>query len=357
MRTTILMAPIALLLASGGVAFAQSGQGAVAPATATPGKALNMVFMPKFLATDKIGKLFDQAHDGAEQAAKELRNPTPLQYTGPILGSGGPSQIEVVTNATAQGVSAIMLSNNSGDEIVPAAKAARDKGIKVVTWDFPIPSAEGEDVYVAHIDVAQGGPVLAGMARAILGPDGGKLAVLSNAPDSPAPSTWVKGLEAALKQPPYAKLEQVDIAYGNDDAELGYKQALALIDKHPDLKLIVAATSNSVLAAARAVQDRNLCATVKVTGFGLPSDMRGYVLNDCAPQIALWSFTDLGYLAYYTAYLLATDAIKAEAGQQFTAGRLGSYTITKDPMRGHGLRVLLGPWTVYDKTNIEAAAK
>ncbi len=140
-------------------------------------------------------------------------------------------------------------------------------------------------------------------------------------------------------------------------AELGYKQALALVDKHPDLKLIVAATSNSVLAAARAVQDRNLCDTVKVTGFGLPSDMRGYVLNGCAPQIALWSFTDLGYLAYYTSYLLATDAIKAEAGQQFTAGRLGNYTITKDPMRDHGLRVLLGPWTVYDKTTIEAAAK
>jgi hypothetical protein len=32
--------------------------------------------MPKFLATDKIGKLFGQAHAGAEQAAKELRSPS-----------------------------------------------------------------------------------------------------------------------------------------------------------------------------------------------------------------------------------------------------------------------------------------
>ena len=59
-------------------------------------------------------------------------------------------------------------------------------------------------------------------------------------------------------------------------------------------------------------------------------------------------------LAYYTAYLLATDAIKAEEGQQFTAGRLGHYTITKDPTRPHGLRVVLGPLHVYDKTNIGA---
>jgi rhamnose transport system substrate-binding protein len=181
--------------------------------------------------------------------------------------------------------------------------------------------------------------------------------MLSNSPDPGAPSAWVKGFAAALQQPPFAKLEQVDLVYGNDEDELGYKQALALIDKHPDLKLIVGATSNSALAAARAVQDRKLCGTVKVTGFGIPSDMRGYVLNGCAPQIALWSYTDLGYLAYYTAYLLATNAIGAEDGQQFTAGRLGSRTITKNPIGGHSLRVLLGPWTVFDKTTIEAAAK
>lgn len=330
---------------------------AFAQATATPGAALDMVFMPKFLSTDKIGKLFDQAHDGAVQAAKELRNPTPLRYAGPILDRDGPSQIEVVTNATSQGVKAIMLSDNSGDAIAPAVKAAHDRGIKVVTWDFPIPSGEGVDVHVAQIDLAQGGPVLAGMARGILGPDGGKLAVLSNAADSFAPSIWVKGFEAALREPLYAKLEQVDVAYGNDDVELGYRQTLALIDKHPDLKLIVAATSNSVLAAAKAVQERQLCGRVKVTGFGIPSDMRGYVLNGCAPQIALWSFHDLGYLAYYTAYLLATNAIGAEDGQQFKAGRLGTYTISKDAMGGHAPRVVLGPWTVYDKTTIEAAAK
>jgi rhamnose transport system substrate-binding protein len=355
MRTRILTVAAGLLLASGGVALAQP-QGDFPRATATPGKPLSMVFMPKFLATDKVGKLFDQAHAGAEAAARELRNPVPLQYTGPNLGSGGPSQIEVVTAATAQGVKAIMLSNNSGDEIVPALKAAHDKGIKVVSWDFAIPSAEGEDVYVAHIDVTQGGPVLAGMARSLL-PRGGKLAVLSNSPDAPAPGIWVKGFEATLKQPLYAGLEQVDLVYGDDDDARGYQQALALLDKHRDLKLIVAPTSNSVLAAARAVRDRKLCDTVKVTGFGIPSDMRDYVLNGCAPQIALWSFANLGYLAYYTAYLLATDAIKAEDGQQFAAGRLGTYTITKDPMRAHGLRVLLGPWTVFDKTTIVAATK
>jgi rhamnose transport system substrate-binding protein len=66
---------------------------------------------------------------------------------------------------------------------------------------------------------------------------------------------------------------------------------------------------------------------------------------------------DLGYLTYYTTYLLATGAIKGEIGERFEAGRMGTYTIEKDPTREKGLRVKMGPFTIYDKTNIEEAAK
>ena len=46
---------------------------------ATPSKAVSMVLLPKFLGILP----FDLAHQGAEEAAKELNNPTPLQYLGP----------------------------------------------------------------------------------------------------------------------------------------------------------------------------------------------------------------------------------------------------------------------------------
>jgi rhamnose transport system substrate-binding protein len=36
---------------------------------------------------------------------------------------------------------------------------------------------------------------------------------------------------------------------------------------------------------------------------------------------------------------------------------MGNYTITKDPTRDAGLRVLMGPFSVYDKSNVEAAAQ
>jgi len=322
-------------------------------ATATPGKAVSMVLLPKFLGILP----FDQAHQGAEEAAKELKNPTALQFLGPTPQNSVAGQIEIVTNAATQGVKAIMLSNNSGDQIVPAAKAAQAKGAKMVTWDSPIPSSDGEDVFVAQVDFGDIGKVMADMSLNIIGADGGKFAILSASPDASNQNAWIAAMKTALKDPKYAKLNLVDTVYGNDESEKSYTQAQALVDKYPDLKLIMAPTSVGIVAAAKAMQDEKLCDKVKISGLGLPSEMLAYTKNGCAPQFALWSFIDLGYLAYYTSYMLATDAMKAAEGVKFKAGRMGEYTITKDPTRAKGLRILMGPFTVYNKDNVEAAAK
>ena len=312
-----------------------------------------MVLLPKFIGI----AVFDQAHNGAVEAQKELQNPKEVQFLGPTPENSVAGQIEIVTNAATQGVAAILLSNNSGDQIVPAAKAAHDKGIKVVTWDSPIPSAEAEDVFVAQVDFSETGKVMADMALNILGADGGKFAILSASPDAANQNAWIKAMEEAMKDPKYAKLERVDLVYGNDQSETSYNQALALVDKHPDMKLIMAPTTVGIAAASKAMQDEKLCDKVKVSGLGLPAEMVSYTMNGCAPEFALWSFVDLGYLAYYTGYMLAAGDIKAEEGQKFTAGRMGEYEITKDPTRDKGLRILMGPFSTYDKTNVEAAAK
>jgi ABC-type sugar transport system ATPase subunit len=66
---------------------------------------------------------------------------------------------------------------------------------------------------------------------------------------------------------------------------------------------------------------------------------------------------DLGYLSYYATYMLATNQIEGITGETFKAGRMGYYTIEKDPTRDKGLRVKMGPFTVYNKDNVEASAK
>ena len=132
---------------------------------------------------------------------------------------------------------------------------------------------------------------------------------------------------------------------------------MALVNQYPDMELIMAPTSVGIVSAAKAMQDEGLCDTVKVSGLGLPHEMVSYTLNGCAPEFALWSFVDLGYLTYYATYLQANGQMEAEEGITFDAGRMGNYTIEKDPTRDVGLRVVMGPFTVYTADNVEAAAQ
>jgi rhamnose transport system substrate-binding protein len=329
----------------GGMALAEAVK-------ATPGQDVPMVLLPKFLGILP----FDQANRGAQEAHAELQNPAELLFTGPTPENSVAGQIEVMTNAAAQGQKVVMLSNNAGDQIVPAAEAAQTAGTKVVTWDSPIPSGAGESVFVAQVDFGSIGVVMADMAHSIMGGEG-EFAVLSATPDAANQNAWIAAMVEALKGEKYAKMTLVDTVYGDDQSEVSYNRALALVDSHPNLKLIMSPTTVGIQASAKAMQDEGLCDKVKVSGLGLPAEMVSYTMNGCAPEFALWSFVDLGYLTYYTSYLMATGAITGAVGESFTAGRMGDYTIEEDPGRAGSKRILMGPFTVYNKDNVEAEAK
>jgi rhamnose transport system substrate-binding protein len=333
---------------SGGAA--NSGGGAAGgPVKFAPGKDFKSVFIPKQTGI----AVFDQANDGAKQAAGELQV-DPAQFLGPSSPDNCvSSQIDTVTNATTQGAKGVMISNCAGDQIEPAVNQAAQAGAAVVSWDSPVPSGKGESVFVAQVDFNETGKVMADLANDILGPEGGEYAILSAAPDAANQNAWIKAHKEAIKDPKYKNLKLVDTVYGNDDSEKSYDEALGLVDKHPNLKLIMAPTTVGIAAAGKAMTDEKLCDKVKVSGLGLPEEMKAYTLSGCAPKFALWSFKDLGYLAFYAAYGIGTKQIEAKAGTEFEAGHLGKYKIEKDPTRDNGLRILMGPFTVYDKANVE----
>jgi rhamnose transport system substrate-binding protein len=319
--------------------------------TLEPGLEFTSILLPKFTGI----AVFDQANQGAQEAAAELGT-TPAEFLGPTADNSIDGQIEIMTNAATQGVDAVMISNNAGDQIEPAVQAATEAGVHVVTWDSPIPSGEGEDVFVAQVDFDETGQVMADMSRSILGDDGGQMAILSASPDAANQNAWIEAFNEVMAGDDYSNIEIVDTVYGNDESEESYNQALALVDQYPDLELIMSPTTVGIAAAAKAMQDEGLCEDVEVSGLGLPDEMREYTESGCAPEFALWSFVDLGYLTYYVTYGLATDQITAEEGVTFEAGRMGTYTIEVDPTRDNGLRVLMGPFTVYNADNVGAGS-
>ncbi|MGH2701012.1 MAG: substrate-binding domain-containing protein [Actinomycetota bacterium] len=313
------------------------------------GEEFSSVFIPK--STDN--PVFTQANEGAVEAAGELGTDE-ASYEGPSTAEDIESQIQIVTNASTQGLNAVMISNAGSEGVEPAVTQVADAGVTVVSWDSPIPGGTdaGESLFVAQVDFDETGQVMADMALELI-PDGGEFAILSATPDAANQNQWIASMEEVLQGDEYQDLELVDTVYGNDDPNDSTNQALALVDKHPDLKLIMAPTTVGILAAAQAMQDEGLCGEVLVSGLGLPDEMAEYTTNGCAPKFALWSFADLGYLAYYAAYGIATGQIEAAEGQQFEAGRMGEYTIESDPTRDNALRIVMGPFTVYDESNVD----
>ncbi len=347
---------LATSVAGGALAQSPSAPASGETVVATPGQDVKMMLLPKFLGILP----FDQANQGAQEAATELQNPTAFDFVGPTAENSVAGQIEFMTNAPTGGYKVVMLSNNAGDQIAPAAEAAATADTKVVTWDSPIPSAAGESLFVAQVDFDETGQVMADMARSILGPDGGNIAILSASPDAANQNAWIAAFEKVLATPEYSNIVNLETVYGDDQSEKSAEQTEALLSKHgDDLDLIMSPTSVGIVAASQVIQNEGLCEDVKVSGLGVPAEMVEYTLNGCAPEFALWSFVDLGYTTYYVSYLIGTGALQGEVGETFTAGRMGDYTIEEDPTRpGVGAkRIVMGPFTVYNAENVEAAAQ
>jgi rhamnose transport system substrate-binding protein len=312
------------------------------PATKAPA-ALTFVLVPKNLGNP----YFDTGNNGAQEAAKELG--VTVLYQGPAAADAT-QQIQLLNSLIAQKVSGLAISADDSDALVPTGKDAIAAGIPVVSWD----SAIGKAGRVLHINQAVTqdiGAIEIKMALDLTGAAGGKIAILSATSTAPNQNAWIEVMKAELKKAEYAKLELVDVVYGDDDDTKSYNEALGLFTKYPDLKVIIAPTTVGIAASARAVTDKNLIGKVFVTGLGTPNQMREYVKNGASPEFALWNPADLGYLSVYTLYALATGKIKGAAGEKFTAGRLGEYTIQDDPSLG--LNVLLGLPFIYNKDNID----
>jgi rhamnose transport system substrate-binding protein len=78
--------------------------------------------------------------------------------------------------------------------------------------------------------------------------------------------------------------------------------------------------------------------------------MKKYVHDGTVQSFELWNPTDLGYLAGYAAASLASGT-PMQAGSSFKAGSLNkTYTMASG---GGELSVVLGPPTVFDKSNVD----
>ena len=284
---------------------------------------------------------FDAVNQGAQEAARELS--AEFIFVGPTTPTAE-GQIETLNSLIAQRVDAIAVSANDPDALVPTLKKARQRGIKVISYDSAV-AAAGRDAHLApSSDPLIGETVVAlaaGLSPQVDGVAKGKFAVVSATPTSTNQNAWLAEMRRVMPQ--YPGLEMVAVSYGDDVSDKSYREAVALLKQHPDLAVLVSISSVGIVASAKAVEDEGLTGKVKVTGLGLPSELAGYVQKGVVPRFAIWNPIDLGYSSLQVAAHLARGGALA---QPVMAGRMGRIAFDAD-----GVGAMSKPF-IYDAGNV-----
>ena len=228
------------------------------------------------MAADKIAFVvkslgngfFDAANQGAQEAAKELKN-IEVIYTGPAKATAE-GQIEIVNELIAQ---------------------------KLVK-----------------------------MTQQAIGSTG-EVAILSATAQATNQNIWIDEAKKVLAQPAYKGLKLVSVVYGDDQTDKSYREAQGLFKSYPNLKAIIAPTTVGVAAAAKAVQDEKKVGAIFVTGLGLPSEMAGHVKSGAVKSFAIWNPIDLGYSSIYAVSQFISGKVTGKPGEKVSLGRVGTVTL------------------------------
>jgi rhamnose transport system substrate-binding protein len=259
-------------------------------------------------------------------------------------------QITMINELVAQGVDSIAIAGNDYDALQPALAAAVQKGIQVSSFDANV-NPDSRAVFVNQAGVTQIGETLMDAILDITGGEG-EWAILSATANATNQNAWIEAMKTAMTNEKYAKLQLVEVAYGDDEYQKSTDQTQALLQKYPNLKVICAPTTVGIMAAAKVLQDEK--SAVKLTGLGLPSEMAEYIGDGddkACPYMYLWNPIDVGRLSAYVSMALVDGTITGKAGDKFTAGELGDYEIVE--AADGGTEVIVGPPFKFDSSNIE----
>jgi rhamnose transport system substrate-binding protein len=301
---------------------------------AAPGQ-LTIAFMPK----SKGNAYFVACRKGADEAAKELN--VKLLWDGPTDPDPA-KQNQIVETWITRGVNAIAVACENREGIATALKKAREKGIKVITYDADT-LPEARDFFCNQATPQGIGEVLMDEAAKATGRQG-EYAIITASLTASNMNEWQKHI-AETNAAKYPGMKMVALRPCDDLKEKAFAEATALVNANPNLKLLMAICSPAVPGAAEALKQAGKQGQVKLIGLGLPSENRRYVKEGVTDSVILWKVSDLGYLTVQAAAATAKGDLKAGA-TSFHAGRLGE-------MKLEGSDIILGKPFVFTKENIE----
>lgn len=312
----------------------QNASPVVPVASSVSEKKLTVAMMPKA----KGDPYFASCRKGAEEAARELN--VDLLWDGPT-DLDPAKQNEVVEAWITKGVDVIAVSVENQAGISTVLRKAREKGIKVITWDAD--SEKDARDFLINQATPQGiGYTLSDEAARMMNGKG-EFAIVTASLSAANQNEWIKNIRERLAEK-YPDLKLVTIQPSEGDRDRAFSETQTILKVYPNVKVIMAIAAPAVPGAAEAVKQAGRT-DVKVTGLSLPNMNKPYVKTGVVESVVLWNTVDLGYLTVQAAYALGSGTLK-RGDSALKAGRLGTVQVVNDEVR-------LGAPFIFNKDNID----
>lgn len=306
-------------------------QTANAPAN---GKKSVIAMMPKA----KGDPYFISCKKGADEAAKELG--AELLWDGPT-DLDPAKQNEVVEAWITRGVDTIAVSVENKEAISTVLKKAKDKGIKVVTWDADA-NKDARDLFINQATPQGIGETLMDEAARVLG-NKGEFAIVTASLSAANQNEWIKYIKVRLAEK-YPDIKLVAIQPSDGDRDRAFSETQNILKVYPNVKLVMGIAAPAVPGIAEAVKQSGRT-DVKVSGLSLPNMCKPYIKEGIIDHIVLWDTGNLGYLTVFVSNALANATLK-KGDKELQAGKLKNIEIVEDEVR-------LGKPFVFNKENVD----
>jgi rhamnose transport system substrate-binding protein len=323
---------------SGTSSSAASSSSATSSAAAGLKTGLKVFVIPKNLGNNYFTTA-DSANSGGAIAALQALGETGTETSGTAATPA--SQIPAIQAAISKGANALIVSATDPTALCPTLNAAMKRGVTVVTYDSDAPTCR--NLFINQASTAQIGTSEVDLLAKEIN-DTGDIAIVSAAASATNQNAWIGYMKQELAK--YSKMKLVATVYGNDDPTTATQVTQGLLEQYPNLKGIISPTTVGIAAAAAVLDSAKYRGKIALTGLGTPDSLKKYVSDGTIKSFELWNPANLGYLAGYAAVEVASGKINGTAGQTFTAGKLGSFTVGADKT------VLLGPPFVFTAANI-----
>lgn len=312
----------------------ESAMGSSGAAPNSTGRKTQVAMMPKA----KGDPYFVSCRQGAEEAAKELG--IELLWDGPT-DLDPAKQNEVVEAWITKGVDVIAVSVENQAGISTVLRKAREKGIKVITWDADAEKSARD--FLINQATPQGiGYTLADETARIMNGKG-EFAIITASLSAANQNEWIANIRKRLAEK-YPEMKLVAVQPSEGDRDRAFVETQTVLKVYPNVKVIMAIAAPAVPGAAEAVKQSGRT-DVKVTGLSLPNMNKPYVKSGVVESVVLWNTTDLGYLTVYAAQALSLGQLK-QGDRVLNAGRLGKIEVVDDEVR-------LGSPFIFNKENID----